>query len=136
MDDNLKKVYILEVFNSLAWFSMDALWMLEYERLAYLFGIPTVVTGVLTIVYSRNSVDKGINYTILFWILMNISWLLSDLYPWVKENHICLAFFFFALTSIFVTFVISDYSIEAFHKLRRFRLIRVTTKEFPNNIKS
>jgi len=128
MEENTKKIYFLEVFNSLAWFSMDALWMMEHQRLAYIFGIPTVVTGILTTIYSRNSVDRGINYTILFWIMMNISWLLSDLYPWVKENHICLAFFLLAIASILVTFIISDYSVESLHKLKRFRLLKATSR--------
>jgi len=95
---------------------------LEYQSLAYLFAIPTIITGIMTIPMSRDSSDRGVNITVLFWILMNISWLLSEANPWIKENHICLGLFFTSLASMLVTFVLSDYSLESFRMLRRFRL--------------
>lgn len=122
MKDNSKIIYLLEVLNSVAWFLMDGSWMMEYESLAYFFAIPTIATGVLAIIYSQKSVDVGINITVLAWIMMNISWLLSEANPWIKDNHICLGLFFVSLGSMLVTFVLSDYSLESFHRLRRFRL--------------
>lgn len=119
---DLKKIYLVEVFNSLAWFSMDALWMMNHQKLAYLFGIPTVVTGVLAIVYSRSRVDKYVNLTIFFWIMMNISWLLGDIYPWMTDHYISTIFFFLALTCIFITLIVSEDYLEAFSKLRKLRI--------------
>ncbi len=121
MKDNAKTIYLLEVLNSICWFLMDSSWMLEYQSLAYFFALPTIVTGLLTLLVSQKPVEKGINFTVLTWIVMNVSWLLSEANPWIKEYHICLALFFVSFASMLLTFVLSDYSLESFRMLRRFR---------------
>jgi uncharacterized membrane protein YhdT len=122
MKENPKLIYLLEVLNSVTWFIMDGSWMLDYQSVAYFFAFPTIITGFFAIFISRKAVDKGINFTILAWILMNVSWLLSEANPWIKENNICLALFFISLGSMLVTFVLSDYSLESFRRLRRLRI--------------
>lgn len=116
-------VYKLEVLNSLAWFGMDALWMMEHHILAYIFGIPTLVTAIMTIYHSRTKCDKMINFSILFWIMMNISWLLSEIYPFIKKAHLTSTFFTLALSSIGIALYFSDSVFETMRKLKRMRIV-------------
>lgn len=116
-------IYKLEVLNSLAWFGMDALWMMEHHKLAYIFGIPTLVTAIMTIYHSRTKCDKMINFSILFWIMMNISWLLSEIYPFIKQAHLTTTFFICGISSIGIALYFSDSVFETMRKLKRMRLI-------------
>jgi hypothetical protein len=72
---------LLDPLNSLAWFTMDAFWMLRLAWPAYALTALTVVTGVWMLALSwrqRSGVllaDLGLNC----WIAMNAVWLVSDL---------------------------------------------------------
>ena len=72
---------VVDPLNSVAWFTMDALWMCRLAWPAYAFAGLTVVTGVWLLVLGwrqRRGVllaDLGLNC----WIAMNTVWLVSDL---------------------------------------------------------
>jgi uncharacterized membrane protein HdeD (DUF308 family) len=129
MDNKTANAYKIDVLNSLAWFGMDALWMMEFHRTAYIMGIPTLVTGVLAIVYAFNRTDRLVNTSILFWIMMNISWLLSELYPIIKELHVTIAFFLLASTFLLVAWINSDNNEAVFSRFRKARLLLAFTKK-------
>lgn len=72
---------VVDPLNSIAWFSMDALWMARLEWPAYVTAGLTVVTGVWLLVLGWRQgrgvlfADLGLNC----WIAMNTVWLVSDL---------------------------------------------------------
>jgi hypothetical protein len=72
---------IADPLNSLAWFTMDALWMCRLEWPAYAFTVVTVATGIWLLVLGWREgwgvllAHLGLNC----WIAMNAIWLVSDL---------------------------------------------------------
>lgn len=72
---------IVDPLNTLAWFLMDAFWLLKLEWPAYGFAAITVVTGVVLLVLDRREswgallADLGL----FCWIVMNTVWMVSDL---------------------------------------------------------
>lgn len=72
---------VVDPLNSIAWFTMDALWMCKLEWPAYAFAALTVITGawLLVLGWRRKSgllfADLGLNC----WIAMNTVWLVADL---------------------------------------------------------
>jgi hypothetical protein len=72
---------VVDPLNSIAWFTMDALWMCKLEWPAYTFAGFTAVTGVWLLAAgwreSRRTLlaDLGLNC----WIAMNTIWLVTDL---------------------------------------------------------
>jgi hypothetical protein len=72
---------VVDPLNSVAWFTMDALWMCRLEWPAYAFAGLTVVTGVWLLVLGWREgrgvllADLGLNC----WIAMNAVWLVADL---------------------------------------------------------
>lgn len=71
----------VDAVNSLAWFSMDALWMFRLEWPAYAAAVLTVATGGLLLAMGRGR-DRGGLYADLglgCWIGMNTVWMVADL---------------------------------------------------------
>lgn len=72
---------VLDPLNTVAWFTMDALWLARLTWPAYVAAGVTVVTGVLLVVLGRREgrgalfADLGLNC----WIVMNTVWLVHDL---------------------------------------------------------
>ena len=72
---------VVDPLNSVAWFTMDALWMCKLAWPAYAFAGLTVVTGVCLLVLGWRQkrgvlfADLGLNC----WIAMNTVWLVTDL---------------------------------------------------------
>jgi hypothetical protein len=72
---------VVDPLNSIAWFTMDALWICRQEWPAYVFAGLTVFTGLWLLGLSaregRGAVfeDLGLNC----WIAMNTIWLVLDL---------------------------------------------------------
>jgi hypothetical protein len=72
---------VVDPLNSVAWFTMDALWMFHLEWPAYVFAGLTVVTGLWLLALGWREgrgvllADLGLNC----WIAMNTVWLVSDL---------------------------------------------------------
>ena len=76
-----RKKDIVETLNSLTWFAMDAAWMLEYKDASLILIIPTIMTGLILCFMEKKKSLTLINISILCWICMNISWMLSELIP-------------------------------------------------------
>lgn len=75
-----RKKNILETLNSIAWFSMDAAWMLEFNTGAIGLIFPTFLSGLILCFMEDKKSLTLINISILSWICMNVSWMLSELY--------------------------------------------------------
>ncbi len=68
----------IEFWNSIFWFLMDAMWMFSQIELSLIFAIPTVLTGTIVIFMNNKFADILVDFSMLMWILMNISWLISE----------------------------------------------------------
>src|SRR5690349_18922753 len=72
---------VADPLNSVAWFTMDALWVCRLEWPAYFFAGITVVTGfwllALSWRVSAGAVFEDLGLTC--WIVMNTVWLVLDL---------------------------------------------------------
>jgi hypothetical protein len=72
---------VVDPLNSIAWFTMDALWMGKLAWPAYSFAALTIFTGVWLLVLGWRKrrgmplADLGLSC----WIAMNTIWLVSDL---------------------------------------------------------
>lgn len=68
----------LDTVNSVAWFFMDAFWMLGLTSAGLFFILPTVLTGLGLLYIERRPAVFRINLAINCWIWMNTLWMLSD----------------------------------------------------------
>ena len=114
----------LDTTNSIAWFFMDAFWMLGLAGTGIFFILPTVLTGLgLLYIEKRPAVFK-INLAINCWIWMNTIWMLSDSFhlPWLM--FYAKAIFAAGVLSIMLALVQSGNLRETFSHFRRFRTLR------------
>ena len=113
----------METVNSLAWFSMDAAWMLQENRVAYVMIVPTVITGVLLcFMEKRHRSVMFINLAVLCWIGMNICWMLSET---LKDDHllpVAKSFFGAGVVFVFIAGLLAKNLLETFSHFRRFRV--------------
>lgn len=83
------KLYPLEVVSIVSWFMMDVLWMNDliwFSKIFAAISILSVITILTTKInnasskddYSELSSDLSSDMTSLFWILMNLFWMLSE----------------------------------------------------------
>lgn len=68
----------LDTINSVAWFFMDAFWMLGLTGAGLFFILPTVLTGLGLLYIEKRPAVFSINIAINCWIWMNTLWMLSD----------------------------------------------------------
>lgn len=114
----------LDTTNSVAWFFMDAFWMLGLSGAGIFFIFPTVLTGLgLLYIEKRPAVFK-INLAINCWIWMNSMWMLSDSFHlpglMLYAKAIFAAGVFFIMLALFQSGNIR----ETFSHFRRFRTLR------------
>lgn len=70
----------LDTINSLAWFSMDAFWMLGFAGVCFFFAFPTIMTGLCLLYIEKRPVVFKINIALNCWILMNTLWMTSEVF--------------------------------------------------------
>ena len=75
---NQKKQTYFEITNTVSWLLMDACWMFEYSYLSYLFIIPTVLSALVLCLKVPNLSVRLANIGLLFWVVMNVLWMISD----------------------------------------------------------
>lgn len=88
--------------NSIAWLSMDAMWLFGYSKLGLWFGVPSIATGLLLLYVERR---RPLNYVFLStncWIWMNVAWMVSDTYPQYEKISLTVAKTFLFLGLAFV----------------------------------
>jgi anti-anti-sigma factor len=66
------------MLNTVTWFAMDATWLIGIHPLTLLFALLTCGTGAMAVFRSENRAVRLINGSMLCWILLNISELLTD----------------------------------------------------------
>lgn len=117
-----RKKDILETLNSIAWFSMDAAWMLELNAVAIALIFPTFLSGLILCFLEDKKSLTLINISILSWICMNVSWMLSELYT--KEYFLLGAkvFLVLGILCMSVGMYFSNNRSEAFFHFKRSRI--------------
>jgi hypothetical protein len=70
---------LLDAANSVVWFLMDGAWMSKLDVLAAVLAAPTVLTGIALLFVKREQSDRWIDLAINCWILMNVSWMCSEI---------------------------------------------------------
>lgn len=115
---------VLDTTNSIAWFFMDAFWMLGLPKAGIFFIFPTVLTGLgLLYIEKRPAVFK-INIAINCWIWMNSMWMLSDIFPAAGLMPWARGAFIAGIVFILAALVQSGNIRETFSHFRRFRTLR------------
>ena len=71
----------IDIINSICWLFMDALWMFDLPKAGLMFGIPTLLTGLMLLFRERNRSANWINLATNCWIVMNVLWMMSDTFP-------------------------------------------------------
>ena len=112
----------LDTLNSLSWFFMDALWMLGQTNLAEIM-IPVTILSAICLIYIEKKISLFfINLGILFWILMNVTWMISEARPNVLTLVTPKTFFVLGLLSIIVSVFTTQNIKETFSHFKRFRI--------------
>lgn len=115
---------VLDTINSIAWFIADAAWMLGSLKLAVLFMIPTILSGLVLLYVEKRPSILLINLAINCWIFMNTLWILIDVYPGDITYYGSRAFFGLGILSIVLAGLLSQNLQETFSHFKRFRSIR------------
>jgi hypothetical protein len=115
----------LDTVNSLTWFLMDAFWMLGTPNIAFIFVLPTLLSGLGLLYIEKRRTVFWINLSINCWIWMNTLWMMSDLLQ--NPEMLLVARGVFALGLLFIIFAVksSDNLRETFSHFRRFRLMKI-----------
>lgn len=71
---------IIELTNSILWFSMDSLWMLDEIKLASILILPTVITGLFAVFEKMDFGNVSISMAVNAWLGMNIFWMLEMMF--------------------------------------------------------
>lgn len=112
----------LDTINSIAWFAMDASWMLETPVISFAMIVPTVLSAVFLCYIEKRATVTFINLAILSWICMNISWMFSEVLGDAHYLPVAKIFFGVGILFVFIAVVKSDNLTETFSHFRRFRL--------------
>lgn len=112
----------LDTANSLTWFLMDATWMTGLYPVAFLLAPIVFITGLALTVIDRRPAHTAINLALMSWILMNVSWMYSDIGD--RAHWLAIARVFFGLGGLALAAAIflSKNLRETFSHFRRFRL--------------
>lgn len=115
----------LDTINSVAWFFMDAFWMLGAGGIALAFVLPTLLTGLGLLYIEKRRTVFWINLAINCWIWMNTLWMMSDLFQ--NPELLLVARGVFGLGLVFIALAVksSENLKETFSHFRRFRLLKI-----------
>ncbi len=107
---------LLDTANSVSWFLMDALWMLNLTRWGMLFLLPTLATGLALLYIEKRRSVFWINLSINCWIWMNTFWMFEQL-PLARASFVC------GLSFIGLAILEAKSLRETFSHFRRFRIL-------------
>jgi hypothetical protein len=115
---------VLDTVNSLFWFGADASWMMESLPLSASLMVPTILTGLMLLYIEKRKSVLAINVAINCWIMMNLSWILSDIYPESMAGKSAKMFFAMGILSVIVAAATSNNLQDTFSHFRRFRALK------------
>ena len=112
----------LGFINSLFWFSMDAFWMLAWNNLAIFMAVPTVLSGLWLVVLEKRTDVKMADISTFFWIIMNTTWLISEILGWTFMLTISKVSLVIGLIFLAYCFLLSDDIHQTMSRFKRFRI--------------
>lgn len=120
--DSILSKDFLETANSLAWFFMDAAWMLEIKPVANAMILPTLASGIALCAIEKEKSAFYINMSVASWIVMNVSWMLAESFAY--DAFMAGARAFFVVGSLFLCLAAakSKNLKETFSHFKRFRI--------------
>lgn len=75
-----RPLLVVETAGSVAWFAMDASWMLNARAGAMVLAVPTVLLNLLVIRYAPRSWSSSlVSGAMASWACMNVLWMTHDL---------------------------------------------------------
>lgn len=113
---------VLDTVNSVAWFLMDACWMLQLKGICFAMIFPTIISGLFLCYIEKRKTVTMINIAVFCWICMNISWMFSDVLKISFYLMIAKAFFCLGLCFIITSIIYSENISDTFSHFRRFRI--------------
>ncbi|MBI4350435.1 MAG: hypothetical protein HY550_03255 [Elusimicrobia bacterium] len=120
----------LDTVNSVAWFFMDAFWMLGLAQAGLFFILPTVLTGFCLLYIEKRPAVFMINIAINCWIWMNVLWMSSDAFKQPGLLAYSKAMFAAGVFFILAAGLKSGNLKETFSHFRRFRTARLTASPY------
>lgn len=115
---------VLDTINSLFWFGADASWMMQSLSLSASLMVPTILTGLMLLYIEKRKSILAVNVAINCWIMMNLSWILSDIYPESIAGKSAKVFFAMGILSVIVAAATSNNLQDTFSHFRRFRALK------------
>ncbi|HBA61600.1 MAG TPA: hypothetical protein DCZ92_12455 [Elusimicrobia bacterium] len=115
---------VLDTTNSVAWFFMDAFWMLGLPGTGVFFIFPTVLTGLGLLYIEKRPAVLKINLAINCWIWMNTMWMLSDAFRMPGLMLYAKLIFGAGVLFMLAALLQSGNIRETFSHFRRFRTFR------------
>lgn len=92
----------IETVNSLMWFAMDGSWMCKWNTLAAALFLPTFLTGLILVLMEKRPGPRWIDISVLFWIALNGTWLVSETQNLPQLLAVTKACFALGFVSLFV----------------------------------
>lgn len=72
-----KKTWNIHDIHITSWLIKDIFWVLKMKWLATIMIAPTLVLAIYVLLKEKENRDG--NWTLFFWLLMNIAWMLHEL---------------------------------------------------------
>ncbi|HVH43235.1 MAG TPA: hypothetical protein VM925_12860 [Labilithrix sp.] len=115
---------VVETAGAIAWFTMDACWMLGAESLALVLVLPTVVLNLVVFRYApRTWASALVTGAMVAWACMNVLWMVHD-FGMIRWGLVA-GKVFLALGALMVALALVIGRSEATHTLfTRFRRLR------------
>lgn len=113
---------VLDTINSVSWFFMDASWMLQVREISIAMIIPTILSGLFLCYIEKRKSHTLINFAILCWICMNVSWMFSDILAIPFYLMMAKILFFLGVSFIIAAIVTSENISDTFSHFKRFRM--------------
>lgn len=117
----------LDTINSVAWFMMDALWMLGLTVAGLFFIFPTVLSGLFLLYVEKRPAVLKINAAINCWIWMNSMWMISESFGVTELMPYARAMFAAGAAFIIAAAMQSGSVRETFSHFRRFRSMKLVS---------
>ncbi len=89
----LSKLKKLENIHIVFWLFKDSFWMLNFQFLAIVMVIPTIIIAIINVFISKKTLDIYIHIAILCWILANCIWMFNEFYVMTFYKYYASLFF-------------------------------------------
>lgn len=103
--DSLSKLKKLENIHILFWLFKDGFWMLNFQTLAIIMVIPTIIIAIINVFIIKQELEILIHLAILCWILANCIWMFNEFYVINYYKYYASAFFSLGILFMFLYFL-------------------------------